>query len=94
MAPRTDGGARAHRQSLRRYRRHLQRRSFPILQADFAIFRERILRAADACFGHRLMRDRIIPGGVTQNVAPGSLDGITALIETIRGKLPEMVERL
>ena len=65
--------------------------SFPILQADFAILRERVLRAADACFGHRLMRDRIIPGGVTQNVAPGSLDGITALIETIRGKLPELV---
>ena len=65
--------------------------SFSILQADFAILRERVLRAADACFGHRLMRDRIVPGGVTQDVAPGSLDGITALIETIRGKFPELV---
>ena len=66
--------------------------SFSILQADFAILRERVLRAADACFGHRLMRDRIVPGGVTQDVAPGSLDGITALIESIRGKFPELVE--
>ena len=66
--------------------------SFSILQADFAILRECVLRAADACFGHRLMRDRIVPGGVTQDVAPGSLDGITALIETIRGKFPELVE--
>jgi Ni,Fe-hydrogenase III large subunit len=65
--------------------------SFSILQADFAILRERVLRAADACFGHRLMRDRIVPGGVTQDVAPGSLEGVTALIETIRGKLPELV---
>jgi Ni,Fe-hydrogenase III large subunit len=65
--------------------------SFSILQADFAILRERVLRAADTCFGHRLMRDRIVPGGVTQDAAPGSLDGITALIETIRGKLPELV---
>jgi Ni,Fe-hydrogenase III large subunit len=37
------------------------------------------------------MRDRIVPGGVTQDVAPGSLEGVTALIETIRGKLPELV---
>jgi Ni,Fe-hydrogenase III large subunit len=66
--------------------------SYAILQADFAILRERVLRAADACFGHRLMRDRIVPGGVTQDAAPGSLDGITALIETIRGKLPELVK--
>ena len=66
--------------------------SFSILQADFAILRECVLRAADAFFGHRLMRDRIVPGGVTQDVAPGSLDGITALIETIRGKFPELVE--
>jgi Ni,Fe-hydrogenase III large subunit len=65
--------------------------SFAILQVDFAILRERVLRAADACFGHRLMRDRIVPGGVTQDVAPGSLDGIAALIETIRGKFPELV---
>jgi Ni,Fe-hydrogenase III large subunit len=65
--------------------------SFTILQADFAILRERVLRAADACFGHRLMRDRIVPGGVTQDVAPGSLGSITALIETIRGKFPELV---
>jgi Ni,Fe-hydrogenase III large subunit len=65
--------------------------SFSILQADFAILRERVLRASDACFGHRLMRDRIVPGGVTQDAAPGSLDGITALIEAIRGKLPELV---
>ena len=45
--------------------------SFAILHADFAILRERVLRAADACFGHRLMMDRIVPGGVTQDVAPG-----------------------
>ena len=66
--------------------------SFSILQADFAILRERVLRASDACFGHRLMRDRIVPGGVTQDVASGSLDGIATLIETIRGKFPELVE--
>ena len=34
------------------------------------ILRERVLRAADACFGHRLMMDRIVPGGVAADLAP------------------------
>jgi hypothetical protein len=28
-----------------------------------------VLRTADACFGHRLMMDRIVPGGVAQDIA-------------------------
>ena len=43
--------------------------SFSILLADFAILRERVLRTAEACFGHRLMMDRIVPGGVAQDIA-------------------------
>ena len=66
--------------------------SFSILQADFAILRERVLRAADACFGHRLMRDRIVPGGVTQDIAPDSLGKVAALIEIVRRRFPELVE--
>ena len=66
--------------------------SFSILQADFAILRERVLRAADACFGHRLMRDRIVPGGVTQDIAPDSLGQVAALIEIVRRRFPELVE--
>jgi Ni,Fe-hydrogenase III large subunit len=66
--------------------------SFSILQADFAILRERVLRAADACFGHRLMRDRIVPGGVTQDIMPESRGQITTLIEVVRRRFPELVE--
>jgi Ni,Fe-hydrogenase III large subunit len=66
--------------------------SFSILQADFAILRERVLRAADACFGHRLMRDRIVPGGVTQDIVPDSLGQVAALIEVVRRRFPELVE--
>ncbi|MBI3437534.1 MAG: hydrogenase expression protein HypE, partial [Proteobacteria bacterium] len=29
---------------------------------------ERVLRAADLCFGHRLMRDVIVPGGVARDI--------------------------
>jgi Ni,Fe-hydrogenase III large subunit len=66
--------------------------SFSILLADFAILRERVLRTAHACFGHRLMMDRIVPGGVAQDIAPEGLAQIPVLIETVRRKFPELVE--
>ena len=34
------------------------------------------LRAADACFGHRLMMDVIVPGGVARDIAPDGADSI------------------
>ena len=38
--------------------------SFSLMHAHCGILREHVLRVADACFGHRLMMDRIVPGGV------------------------------
>jgi Ni,Fe-hydrogenase III large subunit len=66
--------------------------SFSILLADFAIMRERVLRTAHACFGHRLMMERIVPGGVAQDIALEGLAQIPVLIETVRRKFPELVE--
>ena len=37
--------------------------SFALMHAHCGILRERVLRTADACFGHRLMRDCVVPGG-------------------------------
>jgi Ni,Fe-hydrogenase III large subunit len=36
--------------------------SFSLMYAECGILRERTLRAAEACFGHRLMMDRVVPG--------------------------------
>ena len=44
--------------------------SFSLMHAQCGILRERTLRAADACFGHRLMMDAIVPGGVARDIAP------------------------
>jgi Ni,Fe-hydrogenase III large subunit len=44
--------------------------AFVLMHAHCAVLRERVLRAADACFGHRLMRDIIIPGGVARDIDP------------------------
>src|SRR5688572_28104505 len=38
--------------------------AFALMHAHCGVLRERVLRAADAGFGQRLMRDRIVPGGI------------------------------
>jgi Ni,Fe-hydrogenase III large subunit len=43
--------------------------AFVLMHAHCGVLRERVLRAADACFGHRLMRDRVVPGGVAQDIS-------------------------
>src|SRR5690606_28359663 len=39
--------------------------AFALMHAHCGALREQVLRAADECFGHRLMRDLIVPGGMT-----------------------------
>ena len=49
--------------------------SFSIMLAHCGMLRERVLRCAAACFGHRLMMDRIVPGGVAVDLpADGAAD--------------------
>ena len=42
--------------------------SFALMHAQCGILREHTLRAADACFGHRLMMNVVVPGGVTRDL--------------------------
>jgi Ni,Fe-hydrogenase III large subunit len=65
--------------------------AFTVLHAQCGILRERVLRAARAAFGHRLMRDRIVPGGAAGNMAEGGRAAIEAAIDAIRRRLPELV---
>ena len=37
--------------------------AFAFLQSHLAVLRELVLRAAESCFGHRLMMDVVVPGG-------------------------------
>jgi Ni,Fe-hydrogenase III large subunit len=66
--------------------------SFSIMHAQCGILRELILRAAHACFGHRLMMDRIVPGGVAADLSADGVARLRALIDEIRGRFPELVE--
>ena len=66
--------------------------SFSLMHAQCGILRERTLRAADACFGHRLMMDRVVPGGVAADLAKDCVEGLRALVETVRHRFPELIE--
>ena len=66
--------------------------SFSILHAQCGMLRELTLRAANACFGHRLMMDRVVPGGVAADSPPTASTRLRALIDEIRRRFPELVE--
>jgi Ni,Fe-hydrogenase III large subunit/Ni,Fe-hydrogenase III component G len=66
--------------------------SFSLMHAQCGILRERTLRAAQACFGHRLMMDIIVPGGVARDIAPQGIAETAALLAEIRRVFPRLIE--
>jgi Ni,Fe-hydrogenase III large subunit len=66
--------------------------SFSIMHAQCAILRERTLRVADFCFGHRLMMDRVAPGGVTNDLTPKGAVRVGALLDEVRLIFPQLVD--
>src|SRR6267142_4824858 len=42
--------------------------SFSLIYAHCGVLREKVLRAAHICFGHRLMRDCVLPGGTSVDI--------------------------
>jgi Ni,Fe-hydrogenase III large subunit/Ni,Fe-hydrogenase III component G len=66
--------------------------SFALMHAQCGILRERCLRAAEACFGHRLMMDAIMPGGLTRDIAPEGPAMLRALLAEIRKVFPRLIE--
>jgi Ni,Fe-hydrogenase III large subunit len=65
--------------------------SFSLMLAHCAILRERVLRAADACFGHRLMRDCVMPGGVTRDLDLAGVSSLKLLVTEVRTRFPSLV---
>jgi Ni,Fe-hydrogenase III large subunit len=66
--------------------------SFSLIHAHCGILRERVLRASDQAFGHRLMMDRIVPGGVAADLDRTGEGNVRSLIADIRRRFPELVE--
>jgi Ni,Fe-hydrogenase III large subunit len=66
--------------------------SFTMMLAHCAVLRERVLRAADAAFGHRLMMDLIVPGGVTADLDAGNSAAIAGLVSEVREKFAALTK--
>jgi Ni,Fe-hydrogenase III large subunit len=66
--------------------------SFAIMLAHCSILRERVLRAAHSAFGHRLMMDKVVPGGVAADLTPEGAAQLRALLAEIRARFPTLVE--
>ena len=62
------------------------------MHAHCGILRELVLRAADSAFGHRLMMDCVVPGGVVIDIAPDGAAAIRSLLREIQGRFPRLIE--
>ena len=66
--------------------------SFVLIHAHCGILRETILQAADFCFGHRLMRDRIVPGGVAADLSEEGAARLRELVAEVGPRFDELFE--
>jgi Ni,Fe-hydrogenase III large subunit len=66
--------------------------SFSLMHAHCGILREQILRTAAAAFGHRLMMDRVVPGGVANDLRPEGTARINEALQHARAQFPRLVE--
>ncbi len=66
--------------------------SFTLMHAHCSVLRESVLRAAGTAFGHRLMRDVIVPGGVSRDLDDEGKAIIQATLDNIRLRFPALVE--
>jgi Ni,Fe-hydrogenase III large subunit len=66
--------------------------AFALMHTECGILRELTLRAAAACFGHRLMMDRIVPGGCAADLPETGVGPLREALRRIRTRLPELAE--
>jgi Ni,Fe-hydrogenase III large subunit len=65
--------------------------AFALMLAHCAILRERVLRTADLCFGHRMMRDIVVPGGTACDLEAEGAAALRALVAEIERQFPRLV---
>jgi Ni,Fe-hydrogenase III large subunit len=66
--------------------------AFGMMLAQCSMLRERVLRTADVCFRHRLMRDRILPGGVATDLDAAGAAALRTLLTEFRARFPPLVD--
>jgi Ni,Fe-hydrogenase III large subunit len=58
--------------------------AYALIHAHCGILREEVLQACDACFGHRLMMDRVVPGGVAADLDGAGAARLSRLTAQLR----------
>jgi Ni,Fe-hydrogenase III large subunit len=66
--------------------------SFSLMHAHCSVLRESVLRASQSAFGHRLLRDIIVPGGVTRDISEEGIEAIQTVLDNIRLRFPALIE--
>ena len=66
--------------------------AFSMMHAEGGILREETLRSCAAAFGHRLMMDRVVPGGTAVDLTAAGRDAILSLTQALRRRFPELIE--
>ncbi len=66
--------------------------AFALMHTQCGVLRERVLRAADAALGHRLMRDCVVPGGSAVDLDGAGAAVLRRLVDEIRSRFPALVE--
>jgi len=66
--------------------------SFSLMHAHCGILREFVLRAAATAFGHRLMMDCVVPGGVAAELHAEGIAAMTQMLTQLRQRFPRLVE--
>lgn len=65
--------------------------AFAYPHARCGVLREGLLRANAAAFGHRLMMDRVIPGGLAFELPEGAEAPVLAALDAIEAEVPELL---
>lgn len=65
--------------------------AFAFLQYQFGILRERVLRINMELFGHRLMMDKVMPGGVAVDIDSRGRDRILLEMDQLTGEFERLV---
>jgi Ni,Fe-hydrogenase III large subunit len=65
--------------------------SFVLAHAHCGILREQILASCDRAFGHRLMMDRVLPGGVATDLSRKAAADIVATLDGVAPRFAKIV---
>jgi Ni,Fe-hydrogenase III large subunit len=65
--------------------------AFSLMLAHCGVLRERVLRTANACFGHRLMMDGVVPGGVAADLNSAGITQLRGLLDELRTRFPPLL---